>query len=173
MKKSTQDIDLHARGTACLNELTKSDEKVNGLKDIIEVLFGNDPNALLAMPIFVIRTYCSSEKSGPRSARLRLRVRRVEERLEVHRGWQRRPGAVEHRRGGGQNRLVVSRLVAAKTECSRRKQQWRARFSREDCERSGAASITDSASSDVGARQGRRRGGYFSYEQVAGPACIP
>ena len=55
----------------------------------------------MAMPIFVIRTHCSSEKSGPRSARLRLRVRRVEERLEVHRGWQRRPGAVEHRRGGG------------------------------------------------------------------------
>ena len=64
MKKSTQDIDLHARGTACLNELTKSDEKVNGLKDIIEELFGNDPNALMAMPIFSIRTHFSSEKVG-------------------------------------------------------------------------------------------------------------
>ena len=48
MKESTQDIDLHARGTACLN--------ANGLNDIIWALFGSDPNALMALPMFIIWT---------------------------------------------------------------------------------------------------------------------
>ena len=55
---------MHARGTACLNEVTKSVETWNGLKDIIEELVGNDPNALMAMPTFMIRTYFALEKPG-------------------------------------------------------------------------------------------------------------
>ena len=57
MKEGTQDIDLHAHGAACLNALTNSVEKLNGLKDIIEGLFGNGSNALMAMPIFIINAY--------------------------------------------------------------------------------------------------------------------
>ena len=53
MKEGTQGIDLHARGTACLSALTQSVEKLNASKDVIEGLFGNDPNALMAMPIFM------------------------------------------------------------------------------------------------------------------------
>ena len=55
-----------ARGTACVNAPTKSVERLNGLKDIVgeEGLFGNDPNALMALPICTIRTYFSLEKVG-------------------------------------------------------------------------------------------------------------
>ena len=113
MKEGTQDIDLHARGYACLNALTKSVEKVNGLKDVIGGLFGNGPYALMVMPSFIIRTNFSLEKGGLRSAPLRPRVRSEDERFEVHRGWTRRPGAGEHRRGGG--------IALWCLDCSRRK----------------------------------------------------
>ena len=39
-------------------------------------------------------------RGGLRSARFRPRVRNEEERLEVHRGWQRRVGAGDSRREG-------------------------------------------------------------------------
>ena len=69
MKEGTQDIDLHARGSVCLNGLIIFVEIVNGLKDIIVKLFGNDPNALMTMLIFTIRTYFSLENVGSRAAR--------------------------------------------------------------------------------------------------------
>ena len=64
MKEGTHDLDLHAHGNVCLKVLSKSVEKLNGLKDISEELFGNDPNALRAMPIFTARTYRSLEFVG-------------------------------------------------------------------------------------------------------------
>ena len=69
MKEGTQDIDLHAGGSVCFNGHTNSVEILNGLKDTIVKLFGNDPNALMTMPIFTIRTYFSLEDVGPRAAR--------------------------------------------------------------------------------------------------------
>ena len=65
MKEGTQDIDLHARGTACPSALTTSVGKLKGFKDIIEGLFGSYPKALMAMPAFFckkIRTYFSLDR---------------------------------------------------------------------------------------------------------------
>ena len=64
MKEGTQDIDLHVRATACLNARTKAVENLNGLQDIIERHFGNDPNALMAMSILINRTYFSLDEVG-------------------------------------------------------------------------------------------------------------
>ena len=86
MKQGTQDIDVHARGTAYLNALAKSVEKLYGLKGIIEGLFGNDPNALMATHFFHNQGVLVAGKGGLCSPRLRLRVRSGEERLEVHQG---------------------------------------------------------------------------------------
>ena len=43
---------------------TKAYSKINSVEDLVEGLFGNDPNARVAMPIFIIRTYFSLEKVG-------------------------------------------------------------------------------------------------------------
>ena len=115
MKEGTQDIDLHARGTTCLNALTTSVEKLNGLKDLVEGLFGNDPNALMAMPMSIIRKYFSLGKVGyvlPAYVLECAVKKRAFRSIEDGNAVQSRRWRISTWR---QNRVVVSRLFAAKT----------------------------------------------------------
>ena len=93
MKEGTQDIDFHARGTDALTKSVESFGRLGGrhrgaLWQRFEHAHGHahlhDQDVFLA------------GKGLPRSAPLRPRVRSEEERLEVRRAWQRRPGAGEH-----------------------------------------------------------------------------
>ena len=128
----------------------------------------------MVMPSFIIRTNFSLEKGELRSAPLRPRVRSEDERFEVHRGWQRRPGAGEHRRGGGialwcldcsRRKLDLMIQTQAAIACEIIKEKLSmvndmantsdeimlVKRAQEDCEKRGAASTTGFASSGVGA----------------------
>ena len=62
-------MDLHARGTACLNVLTKSVGKLNGLTDVTEGLFGKRPERDHGRAHFRDQDVLLAGKGGIRSAR--------------------------------------------------------------------------------------------------------